>query len=129
MNESMINADMLARYWELNKIKKEIESEMIQLKKKFHHYFDEEVGENNKGEFIDGKYKLQRQIRRSEKFNKETTLNRLEELNMNDLIKVERKPDDEKINSALKLGLLREHELDGCRINSFSAAISVKEVY
>ncbi|MBY7144618.1 hypothetical protein KFZ56_16480 [Virgibacillus sp. NKC19-3] len=128
MSNDAITADKLARYYTLNNKKKEIEQEMTNLKKEFHTYFDNEVGVNNKGELVDGGYKLQRQIRKSEKFNEERTVNRLEEMQMNDLIKVVRKPDSEKINSAVKLGLLREEDLDGCRVTNYSAAISVKEV-
>ncbi|WP_373893862.1 hypothetical protein ACUL41_03140 [Virgibacillus natechei] len=128
MSHDAISADKIARYYTLNRKKKEIEQEMNQLKKDFHAYFDNEVGANNKGELVDSGYKLQRQIRRSEKFNEETTVSRLEEMNMNDLIKVVRKPDSEKINAAVELGLLREDDLDGCRLTSYSAAISVKEM-
>ncbi|UJL45836.1 hypothetical protein KFZ58_15845 [Virgibacillus sp. NKC19-16] len=128
MSHDAISADKLARYYTLNRKKKEIEQEINQLKKDFHAYFDKEVGTNNKGELVDGGYKLQRQIRKSEKFNEETTVSRLEEMKMNDLIQVVRKPDSEKINSAVKLGLLREEDLEGCRMTSYSAAISVKEV-
>ncbi|AXI10477.1 hypothetical protein CV093_17970 [Oceanobacillus sp. 143] len=125
---SLITAEMIARYYDLNKLKKEIDSEMSQLKKQFHAYFDEQVGVNTKGEITNNGFKLQRQIRKVEKFVDDLTVTRLEELNMDELIYVEKKPDDEKINAAISLGLLNEEDISDCRMSSFSGAISVKEV-
>ncbi|PLR86443.1 hypothetical protein [Bacillus sp. V33-4] len=124
----MITGEMLVKYYELNKKKKEIELEMNQLKDTFHHYFDDQVGSNDKGEItIDG-YKLQRQIRKTEKFNEEETVKRLEELQMTDLIKVVKKPDDIKIKSAINLGLIKTEDLEGCILSTTSPAITVKPV-
>ncbi|MBP1969361.1 DNA-binding protein YbaB [Virgibacillus natechei] len=123
----MITGDMLARYYELNKKKKEIDTEMKQLKETFHTYFDDQVGANTKGVITDGGFKLQRQIRKSEKYKEEITVNRLEELKMNDLVQVVKKPDSEKIKAAIDLGLLANEDLEDCRLTTFSAAISVKE--
>ncbi|MFC2949223.1 hypothetical protein [Virgibacillus sediminis] len=123
-----ITEDMLARYYELQCQKKEIDQEISQLKQAFHAYFDERVGTNAKGELIEGNYKIQRQIRRSDKFVDDRTISRLEELNMEDLIKVVKKPDGEKIHAAIELGLLNEHDLDGCKVSKYSPAITVKEV-
>ncbi|MTW85994.1 hypothetical protein F3157_10030 [Virgibacillus dakarensis] len=127
-HDSFITGETLAKYYDLNKKKKEIEQEMNQLKNLFHTYFDQQVGSDEKGEIKDGGYKLQRQIRKKEKFNDEITVNRLEELKLNDLIKVVKIPDKEKISSAISLGLLDENDLEGCRSTTFTAAISVKEV-
>ncbi|GGB56663.1 hypothetical protein GCM10011409_37800 [Lentibacillus populi] len=127
-HDSFITGETLAKYYDLNKKKKEIEQEMNQLKNLFHTYFDQQVGSDEKGEITDGGYKLQRQIRKNEKFNDEITVNRLEELKLNDLIKVVKIPDKEKISSAISLGLLDENDLEGCRSTTFTAAISVKEV-
>lgn len=125
-NDSFITDEMLVKYYELNKKKKEIEMEMNQLKDLFHEYFNKLVGPNNKAEITLNGYKLQRQMRIIEKYNEEVTVKRLEELKMNDLVQVIKKPDDAKIKSALQLGLLDEKNLDGCIVTSYSPAISVK---
>ncbi|MFD0824188.1 hypothetical protein ACT8ZR_00745 [Neobacillus sp. M.A.Huq-85] len=125
-NDTSLTGDMLVKYYELNKQKKEIELEMNQLKESFQHYFDQFVGENVKGEITISGYKLQRQIRNSEKYNDELTIKRLEELQMNDLIQIVKKPDDGKIKAALQLGLINQEHLDGCIIKTSSPAINVK---
>lgn len=71
-------------------------------------------------------YKLQRQMRKVEKYNEEETVKRLEELQMTDLIQIVKKPDEVKIKSAINLGLLNEQHLDGCLVTTYSPAISVK---
>lgn len=125
-NESFITGEMLNKYYELNKKKKEIEMEMNTLKEAFQTYFNNLVGSNHKGEITISGFKLQRQIRKTEKYNEVDTVKRLEELQMNDLIQVVKKPDDNKIKSALNLGLLSPDQLDGCIVTTFSPAISVK---
>jgi hypothetical protein len=125
-NESLITGEMLNKYYELNKRKKEIELEMNSLKDVFQSYFNNLVGSHHKGEIIVSGFKLQRQIRKSEKYNEAETVKRLEELNMNDLIEVVKKPDDNKIKSALNLGLLSPQHLEGCVVTTFSPAILVK---
>jgi hypothetical protein len=125
-NDSFITDEMLVKYYELNKKKKEIELEMNQLKDQFQDYFNKLVGPTNKAEITINGYKLQRQIRKIEKYNEDVTVKRLEELQMNDLVQVIKKPDDAKIKSALQLGLLSENNLDGCIVTSYSPAISVK---
>jgi hypothetical protein len=127
-NDSLITGEMLSRYYELNKQKKEIELEMNELKDVFHHYFEKLIGSNDKGEITINGFKLQRQVRKQEKYNEEITIKRLEELRMNDLIQVVKKPDDLKIKSALNLGLLTDKHLEGCLITTYSPAISVKSV-
>lgn len=124
--ESLITGETLARYDDLNRKKKEIDQEMNHLKKLFHAHFDQQVGSDTKGELVNGGYKLQRQIRKSEKYN-DDIINRLEKLKMNDLIKVVKKPDVEKINSAINLGLLGEDDIEDCRTTQYTAAISVRE--
>ncbi|WP_090635413.1 hypothetical protein [Neobacillus massiliamazoniensis] len=126
LKDTFITGDMLVQYYELNKQKKEIELEMDTLKDAFHQYFNQLIGPNDKGEITISGYKLQRQIRKTEKYNDEETIKRLEELQLNDLIQVVKKPDDVKIKSALHLGLLKEEQLDGCIITTYSPAISVK---
>lgn len=125
-NDSFITDEMLVKYYELNKKKKEIELEMNQLKDLFNDYFSKLVGPNNKAEITINGYKLQRQIRKIDKYNEEVTVKRLEELQMNDLVQVVKKPDDAKIKSALQLGLINEKNLEGCIVTSYSPAISVK---
>lgn len=124
----LITEEMLARYYDLNKMKKEIESEMNQLKANFHTYMDRYAGENKKGEIFEGGYKLLRQIRKSETFLEKDTVERLEELQMHDLIKVVKKPDDGKVNAAIELGLLKEEELASCKVTNYTQAIAVKKI-
>ncbi|MFJ5762256.1 hypothetical protein ACIQAA_24660 [Neobacillus sp. NPDC093182] len=125
-NDSFITDEMLVKYYELNKKKKEIELEMNQLKDQFQDFFNKLVGPANKAEITINGYKLQRQIRKIEKYNEDVTVKRLEELQLNDLVQVVKKPDDAKIKSALQLGLLSESNLEGCIVTSYSPAISVK---
>lgn len=126
--EQQLTADMLEKYYEYNKKKKEIEVEMNHLKEVFHQYFDHQLGSNDKGEVLLGGFKLQRQVRKTEKYTEDTTIKRLEELQMKDLIQVVKKPDEAKIKSAIQLGLLKEEDLEGCLTTSTSLAISVKPV-
>ncbi|HEY4552038.1 MAG TPA: hypothetical protein VIG80_02475 [Bacillaceae bacterium] len=126
MKEIRVTGEMLATYYELNKRKKEIEAEMNALKDSFHEFFDAQVGKDDKGEVVLNGFKLQRQIRRSEKFDDGATVQRLEELQMNDLIQTVKKPDSVKIKSALNLGFLQEKDLEGCIITTVSPAITVK---
>ncbi|MGE8202995.1 hypothetical protein ACQKP0_00295 [Heyndrickxia sp. NPDC080065] len=122
----LITREMLLRYDNLNRKKKEVETELDELKKIFNHFFDASVGKNVKGEITISEYKLQRQIRTSEKFEQETTLKRLEELNMLDLI--QKRPDEGKIKSALNLGLIKDSDLEGCIKTNCSSAIYVKQI-
>jgi hypothetical protein len=121
-----ISEDLIIKYNKLNEKKKELEKELDELKKVFHIYFDNLVGQNQKGEVTVNNFKLQRQIRKSEKFNDEKTVLRLSELNMTDLIHHVPKPDEEKVKSAITLGLIKEEDLEGCLIKSASQAIIVK---
>ncbi|GIN84898.1 hypothetical protein J6TS2_12840 [Heyndrickxia sporothermodurans] len=122
----LLTKEMVILYDELNRKKKEVEAELDQLKKAFNQYFDIAVGKNEKGEAIIGGYKIQRQIRTTEKFDQETTVKRLEELNMMDLI--QKKPDEVKVRSAMNLGLLKDQDLEGCIKTSSTQAIYVKKV-
>ncbi|WP_176541479.1 MULTISPECIES: hypothetical protein [unclassified Bacillus (in: firmicutes)] len=127
-NKSLITGEMLQRYYELNKQKKEIELEMNELKDVFQSYFNQLVGTQQKGEITASGFKLQRQIRKIEKFHEADTVKRLEELQMTDLIQVIRRPDDTKIKAALELGLLTHSHLAGCVTTSYTPALSVKPV-
>lgn len=126
--DAVVTGEMLMKYFQLNKKKKEIDLEMNQMKQIFHDFFDKKIGDQTKGEITINGYKLQRQIRITEKFNDEETIKRLEDLNMNDLIQIVKKPDALKIKSALNLGFLKEKDLEGCIIKNASSAISVKSV-
>jgi hypothetical protein len=125
---NMITGEMLVKYYELNKQKKEIELEMNELKDAFQSYFNNLVGSDHKGEIIISGYKLQRQIRKTEKYDEAETIKRLEELQLNELIQVVKKPDDVKIKAALNLGLLNPNQLESCVISTCSPAISVKPI-
>lgn len=127
MNDILITADMMARYHSLSKEKKAIEDEMNVLKEVFHQFFDKQAGVNQKGELIEEGLKLQRQIRKTEKYLPEPTVQKLEELKMKDLIKVIKIPDEEKINASIKLGFMREEDLEGCKAINYSKAISIKQ--
>ncbi|WP_026580839.1 hypothetical protein [Bacillus sp. J33] len=122
----MITKDMLARFEELNRKKKDLETELDKLKDLFHQYFDTAVGKNEKGEVKINNYRLQRQIRRAERFDPVPTVSKLEELNLIDLI--QKRPDEGKIKSALDLGLLKEQDLEGCRISKTTAALLIKKM-
>jgi hypothetical protein len=124
----MLTGDMLVKYYELNKQKKEIEMEMNELRDAFQSYFNNLVGSDHKGEITISGYKLQRQIRKTEKYDEAETIKRLEELKLNELIQVVKKPDDVKIKAALNLGLLNPNQLKGCFISTCSPAISVKPI-
>jgi hypothetical protein len=127
-HEKLLTGEMLLKYYELNKKKKEIEVEINQLKDTFHQYLDHFIGANLKGEITISGFKLQRQIRNIEKYDEEVTIQRLEELHMNDLIQIVKKPDEVKIKSALHLGFLNENHLEGCIIKTSSPAITVKPI-
>ena len=126
MGEFQITEAMLEKFYKLNQKKKEIEASMQEMKKQFHHYFDETVGENVKGQVTAGEYKLQRQIRAIEKFDDDKTVEKLEELKLEDLMV--KKPDIDKIKAAMHLGILKENDLEDCRVINLSSAITVKTV-
>lgn len=125
--EERLTKEMIERYYELNQVKKKLEAEINELKKTFHTYFDNEFGENEKGELIQKPYQLLRQVRKTEKWVEKDTVERLEELNMNDLIQFVKKPDSKKINAAIQLGLLKNDDMEGCLTNSYTKAIVVKK--
>jgi hypothetical protein len=125
-NIYQITEEMLADYYDLSQRKKEIEFRMEELKKIFHGYFDLEVGQNVNGEVEMEHFKVQRTIRNTEKFDEAETVNRLEELKLNDLVQIIKKPDGEKIKSAIHLGFLDEKDLEGCVVTNSTQAIYVK---
>jgi hypothetical protein len=123
----MVNEEMLNRYHELNQQKKDIDNEMAELKKVFHHYFDATVGQKENGESIVGNFMLQRQIRGSESLDEDRTVQLLEELNLTDCIETVKRPDRQKIDAAVTLGLLAETDLEDCIIKKVTQAIIVKK--
>ncbi|QKE74793.1 hypothetical protein HPK19_19535 [Arthrobacter citreus] len=125
-NNFKITEPMLNEYYDLSQKKKDIENQLEELQKVFHGYFDHQVGTNEKGEIIVNNLKLERIIRKREKFDEEMTVNKLEELNLSDLIQIVKRPDGDKIKSAINLGLLNEKDLDGCITINSSQAIYVK---
>ena len=127
-NNYKITEPMLMEYYDLSQKKKEIESQLDELQKVFHGYFDHQVGVNEKGELVINNLKLERIIRTKEKFNEELTVNKLEKLQLTDLVQIVKKPDGDKIKSAINLGLLNEKDLEECISINSSQAIYVKPI-
>lgn len=127
VNNETITENKLKRYHELNHMKKEIEKEMKQLKQVFHHSLDAELGEGAKGEITKGNFTLQRQIRTSINYIDEKTVQTLEALNLKDCIIIEKKPDIEKLEAAIKLGIINPEDFTHCKEEKIRQAIVVKE--
>lgn len=117
----------LKRYVELNKQKKEIDAEMKYLKKGFNEFLDEKNGKGQKGEFQCGDYKVQRQVRSSINYQEESTVQKLEELNLEDCIIIAKRPDTEKLEAAFRLGLADESAFEDFKKTKTTQAIVVKE--
>ncbi|ENH96129.1 hypothetical protein J416_12447 [Gracilibacillus halophilus YIM-C55.5] len=128
MHESLeITEGLLKKYHDLNREKKEIEKKLNQMKKQLHHYFDETVGKEQKAEVKRGPYKAQRVIRSSVQYNDEKTIQKLEELNLQDFILVVKQPDTEKLEAAMKLDLVDQDAFADCKKQKHSQAITIKE--
>lgn len=127
MDQSISEAD-LKRYFELTNQKKEIEREINILKKQFHDELDRSFGKQQKGEIQSGLYKVQRQIRQSVSYHPEKTLQKLEELNLGDFIEVVKRPNTDKLEAAIKLGLVEGNEFENCTNTRTTQAIAVKLV-
>lgn len=121
-----ITKNMLWEYNRLNEEKKDIETKLSNMKDIFNLYFDANVGENEKGELVIEDLKLERQIRKVEKFNDAKTVDRLESLNMLDLVQIIKRPDEEKVKAALNLGFLTKEDLEDCISLKTTGAIYVK---
>ena len=126
--DNKLNTDRLERFYNLQEMKREIEHELGELKKEFNQAFDKSVGENHSGEVIQDGYQLKRQIRKTEKFDEERTVQRLEELRMEDLIATVRRPDKAKIQAAVELGLLRADQLEDLIVRQYSKVLIAKRV-
>lgn len=126
---SQITENELQRYHDLNRQKKEIEHEMNQMKKQFHAMLDDTFGKLQKGEIQYGGYKLQRQIRTSISYHDEDTVQKLENLNLGDFIVVKKRPDTEKLEAAIELGLVEEKEFSDCKRKKQTQTIVVRETF
>ncbi|MRH41556.1 hypothetical protein GH741_02570 [Aquibacillus halophilus] len=123
-----ISEEVLKKYYDLNNQKKVLEAEMNQIKKQIHTYLDESFGKEQKGEVKRGKYKAIRTIRSSVNYDEEKTVQKLEELNLEDLILQVKRPDTEKLEAAIKIDLVKEDEFVDCKTNKLSQALTVKEL-
>ena len=122
----LISEESAGRFCELTEQAKKIDKELKVLKNSINMYFDEKVGANQKGEIVIGEYKITRQIRISENFDDEKTVQKLEKLKLNDCIEYIKKPDSKKIEAVITLGLLDKKELEGCVTQKTTQAIVVK---
>ncbi|MDL4841749.1 hypothetical protein [Aquibacillus rhizosphaerae] len=123
-----ISEETLKKYYDLNTQKKVLEGEMNQIKKQIHSFLDESFGKEQKGEVKRGKYKAQRTIRSSVNYDEEKTVQKLEELNLEDLILQVKRPDTEKLDAAFKIDLVNEDAFADCKTNKLSQSITVKEL-
>jgi hypothetical protein len=123
----VISEQVAARYVELNEKAKKIKEEMDKLKHVFHSYFDENCGPNEKGELSVGNYFIQRQIRASDSYDDAKLVDKLEKLQLGDCIILEKKPNEQKIEAAIELGLLNREDISGYIISKRTQAISVKK--
>ncbi|WP_449536568.1 hypothetical protein [Ferdinandcohnia sp. Marseille-Q9671] len=120
--------ELILKYFTLSEQAKEIEKELKEMKRVINVYFDETIGKNEKGESIVGDYKIQRQVRCSESFHDEKTVKKLEELNLVDCIQIIKRPDQQKIEAALTLGLLGQAEIEDCIVKKSTNAITVRKI-
>ncbi|GAE94820.1 hypothetical protein JCM21714_4014 [Gracilibacillus boraciitolerans JCM 21714] len=125
---SEVSEDMLKKYYDLNLQKRELEKEMNQIKKQIHNYLDVTFRNEQKGEVKRGKYKAQRTIRSSISYDEEKTVQKLEELNLEDFILQVKQPDTEKLEAAIKIDIVKEEDFKDCKLNKRSQAITVKEL-
>lgn len=126
--QMQISEEDVKTYYQLQEQKKEIDKQIKQFHEKFHRYFDKVAGEYQKGEIQIGEYKVQRQIRQSTVYEEEKTVQLLEQLQLHDLIQIIKKPDVEKIESAIALGLIDRKQIDGCQKVKKTKAIVVKKM-
>ncbi|WP_099363389.1 hypothetical protein [Fredinandcohnia onubensis] len=124
---TQIPEELISKYFTLSEKAKEIEKELKEMKKVINVYFDETVGKQEKGESIVGDYKIQRQIRTSESYHDEKMVKKLEELNLEDCIRVIKQPDQQKIDAAITLGLLGQTDIEDCIVKKTTNAITVRK--
>ncbi|MGD6817838.1 hypothetical protein [Metabacillus sp. 84] len=116
-----------ARYRKISLQIKELESEQNQLKEELNAYLDGRFGENQKGKMELGEYVVQRQIRSLETYAEDTLIARLEALKLEDCIRTVKKPDKDKIEAALTLGLVSGDDLKDCIKQKMSKVLIIKE--
>lgn len=124
----MMNEEKLERYYQLQKLIKKLEEELQQLKQQIHTYFDHEVGQNSKGSKVFGQYVVQRQVRTSIKYHPVLTVERLEELQLEDCIETKKEVNEGKLKAALELGLVQADQLTDCLIQKEALALVVRKV-
>lgn len=90
-----ISENLLEKYVHLNNVMKDVKTEMDKIKHVFHSYFNETAGPNTKAEVTIGEYFIQRQIRVSESYDEERTVQYLEKQNLSDCIKYVKQPDED----------------------------------
>lgn len=128
VSESYISEKLLERYMYLTKVTKDAKEEMDKIKQVFHSFFDEQSGVQTKAEMTIGDYFIQRQVRTSESFDDVKTVDYLEKANLRDCIKHVKKPDEQKIEAAIQLGLLNGKEINELKVSKSTQAISVKRI-
>ncbi|MED4401907.1 host-nuclease inhibitor Gam family protein [Metabacillus fastidiosus] len=124
----MLTEEMVIRYQQLIEQNKQLEEEISELKREFHQFFNEQYGEEKKGEVKLGNYKIQRQIRKSETLLEDKTVEMLENLKLTDCILTVKKPDKEKIAAAVTLGAISTQSIEECLIRKTTQAIVVREI-
>ncbi|WP_062352855.1 hypothetical protein [Bacillus kwashiorkori] len=122
-----VTEELVEQFFYLSKQAKEIDRQLSMLKKIFNDYLDEYYGRNERVDLQFDRFQLQRQVRVTEKYDEPKVVEKLEKLNLTDCIKVEKRPDGEKIQAAITLGLLKEEDLQQMKIKKTATAISVKE--
>lgn len=125
-SKAILSEESIERYCRLTEEAKRIEKELKEIKHLINLYFDESVGENQKGEITLGDYKITRQIRNSEIYDDVKTVEKLESLNLNDCIEYVKKPDQKKIEAVITLGLLDSSVLEDCINHKVTQAIVVR---
>jgi hypothetical protein len=125
--ENTFSADKLERFFHLQEMKKEMEQELKELKKEFNAIFDETVGENRPGEVTRENFTLKRQVRKTEKYDEERAVKRLEDLSGEDYIETIRRPDKKKIDAAIELGLLETRDVEDLIVKNYSKVLVVKQ--
>lgn len=128
ITKTFLSPEKVERYHQLLAQLKKAEKELEELKQGFHLYFDHHVGQGTRGVENVGDFTVQRQIRESRRYDDQKTVRVLEELQLSDCIIVTKKPDSEKVDAALALGLIAEHQLVDCLIQKRIPAILVKKV-
>lgn len=123
-----ITEDEISRYYVLQQEKKEIEQEMKELKEKFHQALDAMVGKNRRGEIVRGDFCAQRQIRTSTQYEQDRTIRQLEDMQLSEFIIIEKRPDTEKLEAAITLGLVDGEAFENCKHIKTTQAIVVRKV-